>query len=56
MDSALFYEIVVPRPWHERSEYDAYEQTIEQAILSDAGARPHARAGVELDPALGRAR
>jgi alkanesulfonate monooxygenase SsuD/methylene tetrahydromethanopterin reductase-like flavin-dependent oxidoreductase (luciferase family) len=35
MDSALFYEIVVPRPWHERSEYDAYKQTIEQAILSE---------------------
>jgi alkanesulfonate monooxygenase SsuD/methylene tetrahydromethanopterin reductase-like flavin-dependent oxidoreductase (luciferase family) len=32
---AMFYEIPVPRPWTERSEYDAYKNTIEQAILGD---------------------
>jgi alkanesulfonate monooxygenase SsuD/methylene tetrahydromethanopterin reductase-like flavin-dependent oxidoreductase (luciferase family) len=32
---AMFYEIPVPRPWGERSEYDAYKHTIEQAILGD---------------------
>jgi alkanesulfonate monooxygenase SsuD/methylene tetrahydromethanopterin reductase-like flavin-dependent oxidoreductase (luciferase family) len=32
---AMFYEIPVPRPWTERSEYDAYRNTIEQAVLGD---------------------
>ncbi len=35
MDLALFCEIPVARPWNERSEYDAYHQTIEQAVLAD---------------------
>ncbi len=35
MKFALFYELPVPRPWTERSELDAYHQTIEQAVLGD---------------------
>jgi alkanesulfonate monooxygenase SsuD/methylene tetrahydromethanopterin reductase-like flavin-dependent oxidoreductase (luciferase family) len=32
---AMFYEIPVARPWTERSEYWAYKNTIEQAVLGD---------------------
>jgi alkanesulfonate monooxygenase SsuD/methylene tetrahydromethanopterin reductase-like flavin-dependent oxidoreductase (luciferase family) len=32
---ALFYEIPVARPWTDRSEYWAYQNTIEQAVLGD---------------------
>ncbi len=35
MDLALFYEIPVARPWGPRSEYDAYHQVVEQAVLAD---------------------
>jgi alkanesulfonate monooxygenase SsuD/methylene tetrahydromethanopterin reductase-like flavin-dependent oxidoreductase (luciferase family) len=35
MKFAMFYEIPVPRPWTERSEYDAYQHVIEQAELGD---------------------
>jgi alkanesulfonate monooxygenase SsuD/methylene tetrahydromethanopterin reductase-like flavin-dependent oxidoreductase (luciferase family) len=35
LEFGLFYEIPVARPWHERSEYDAYQQTIAQAVLAD---------------------
>lgn len=35
MKFALFFEIPVPRPWHDRSEVDAYQQVIEQAVLGD---------------------
>ena len=35
MKFALFYEIPVARPWNERSELDAYHNTIEQAVLGD---------------------
>ena len=35
MKFGLFYEIPVARPWTERSEYDAYHNTIEQAVLAD---------------------
>ena len=35
MDFALFYEIPVARPWSKRSEYEAYQNTIEQAVLGD---------------------
>jgi len=35
MDFALFYEIPVARPWHERSEWEAYQNVIEQAVLGD---------------------
>src|SRR4029077_10243736 len=31
----MFYEIPVPKPWGPRSEYDAYQQTIEQVKLGD---------------------
>jgi alkanesulfonate monooxygenase SsuD/methylene tetrahydromethanopterin reductase-like flavin-dependent oxidoreductase (luciferase family) len=31
----LFYEIPVARPWHAKSEYDAYQQVIAQAVLAD---------------------
>jgi alkanesulfonate monooxygenase SsuD/methylene tetrahydromethanopterin reductase-like flavin-dependent oxidoreductase (luciferase family) len=32
---AVFYEIPVARPWGEHSEYDAYQNTIEQAVAAD---------------------
>jgi alkanesulfonate monooxygenase SsuD/methylene tetrahydromethanopterin reductase-like flavin-dependent oxidoreductase (luciferase family) len=32
---ALFYEIPVARPWDAESEYRAYQETIEQAVLGD---------------------
>jgi alkanesulfonate monooxygenase SsuD/methylene tetrahydromethanopterin reductase-like flavin-dependent oxidoreductase (luciferase family) len=35
MQFGLFYEIPVPRPWHERSEWQAYQQTLEAAVLAD---------------------
>ena len=36
MRFALFYEIPVARPWDERSEWRAYKNTLEQAMLGDA--------------------
>ena len=36
MKFAMFYEIPVARPWHPDSEYEAYQNTIEQAKLGDA--------------------
>ncbi len=35
MQFALFYEIPVARPWHERSEWEAYKHVLEQAVLGD---------------------
>ncbi len=35
MKFALFYEIPVARPWHPLSEYQAYQNTIAQAVLGD---------------------
>src|ERR1700716_1313610 len=35
MKFSLFYEIPVPRPWDERSEYRAFKAVLEQAILAD---------------------
>ena len=35
MKFAVFYEIPVARPWNERSEHDAYRNTLEQAVLAD---------------------
>jgi alkanesulfonate monooxygenase SsuD/methylene tetrahydromethanopterin reductase-like flavin-dependent oxidoreductase (luciferase family) len=35
MKFALFYEIPVARPWQPDSEYQAYRNTLEQAILGD---------------------
>ncbi|MCU1460566.1 MAG: class flavin-dependent oxidoreductase [Acidimicrobiales bacterium] len=35
MKFALFYEIPVARPWDPESEYRAYKNTIEQAVLGD---------------------
>jgi alkanesulfonate monooxygenase SsuD/methylene tetrahydromethanopterin reductase-like flavin-dependent oxidoreductase (luciferase family) len=35
MEFALFYEIAVPRPWDADSEYRAYRNVIEQAVLAD---------------------
>jgi alkanesulfonate monooxygenase SsuD/methylene tetrahydromethanopterin reductase-like flavin-dependent oxidoreductase (luciferase family) len=32
---ALFYEIPVARPWDRESEYRAYKNTVEQAVLGD---------------------
>ena len=36
MKFALFYEIPIPRPWHEDQEHQAYKNVIEQAVLGDA--------------------
>jgi alkanesulfonate monooxygenase SsuD/methylene tetrahydromethanopterin reductase-like flavin-dependent oxidoreductase (luciferase family) len=36
MKFALFYEIPVARPWDELSEWRAYKNVLEQAILADA--------------------
>ncbi len=44
MQFALFYEIPVARPWNEHSELEAYQNTLEQAILGD-----------KADHAIGRA-
>ncbi|MBM4268030.1 MAG: LLM class flavin-dependent oxidoreductase [Deltaproteobacteria bacterium] len=35
MKFALFYEIPVAKPWNERSELDAYRNTLEEAILGE---------------------
>jgi len=35
MEFGLFYEIPVARPWHKRSELDAYRNAIAQAVLGD---------------------
>ena len=35
MKFAMFYEIPVAKPWGPRSEYEAYQNTIEQAKLGD---------------------
>ena len=35
MELGLFYEIPVARPWHARSEYDAYHQTLAAAVRAD---------------------
>ncbi|MEO8604160.1 MAG: LLM class flavin-dependent oxidoreductase [bacterium] len=34
-DFGLFYEIPVPRPWHERSEYQAYHDVLRQVVRGD---------------------
>jgi hypothetical protein len=31
----LIYEIPVPRPWHDRSAYTAFQDTLEQVMLAD---------------------
>ena len=36
MQFALFYEIPVPKPWGPDSEYDAYQNTIEEAVFADS--------------------
>ena len=35
-DFGLFYEIPVPKPWHERSEYQAYHDVLAQVVRGDA--------------------
>jgi len=35
LDFGLFYEIPVARPWHARSEYDAYHDVIAQAVRGE---------------------
>ena len=35
MEFALFYEIPVARPWRKDSEYRAYKDTVEQAVLGE---------------------
>jgi len=35
MKFALFYEIPVVRPWDRDSEFNAYQQTVEQAVLGE---------------------
>ena len=35
MKFAVFYEIPVAKPWNEKSEHEAYRNTLEQAVLAD---------------------
>ncbi len=35
MKFALFYEIPVPRPWTPKSEFEAFQNTLEQAVYAD---------------------
>ena len=35
MKFALFYEIPVAKPWTRNSEFDAYQHTVEQAVLGE---------------------
>ena len=35
MEFALFYEIPVARPWQKDSEYRAYKDTVEQAVVGE---------------------
>ena len=35
MKFALFYEIPVAKPWTRTSEFDAYQHTVEQAVLGE---------------------
>jgi len=35
MKFGLFYEHQIPRPWHELSEYDQYQQALQQIELAD---------------------
>ena len=37
MKFALFYEIPVARPWTRDSEFDAYHDTLEQAVFGERG-------------------
>jgi alkanesulfonate monooxygenase SsuD/methylene tetrahydromethanopterin reductase-like flavin-dependent oxidoreductase (luciferase family) len=36
MRFGLFSEVTVPRPWRPTSEYDAYQEAVEQAVLAEA--------------------
>jgi alkanesulfonate monooxygenase SsuD/methylene tetrahydromethanopterin reductase-like flavin-dependent oxidoreductase (luciferase family) len=36
MQFGMLYEIQVPKPWRERSEYDAYQQVVAQVQLAEA--------------------
>jgi alkanesulfonate monooxygenase SsuD/methylene tetrahydromethanopterin reductase-like flavin-dependent oxidoreductase (luciferase family) len=35
IEFGLFYEIPVPRPWNDRSEYEAYHDVVKQAVRGD---------------------
>jgi alkanesulfonate monooxygenase SsuD/methylene tetrahydromethanopterin reductase-like flavin-dependent oxidoreductase (luciferase family) len=35
LDFGIFYEIPVPAPWHERSEYDAYHDVVKQVVRAE---------------------
>ena len=35
MKFGIFYEIQVPKPWHESKEFDIYQQVLEQVQLAD---------------------
>jgi alkanesulfonate monooxygenase SsuD/methylene tetrahydromethanopterin reductase-like flavin-dependent oxidoreductase (luciferase family) len=41
MDFGLFYEIQVPRPWHERSEYQALKNVIAQVVQAEQSGFTH---------------
>jgi hypothetical protein len=41
MKFGLFYEIQVPRPWTDRSDYDAYQQVLAQVEYAEQmGSKP----------------
>ena len=35
MQFGMLYEIQVPKPWHARSEYEAYQQVVAQVPLAE---------------------
>jgi alkanesulfonate monooxygenase SsuD/methylene tetrahydromethanopterin reductase-like flavin-dependent oxidoreductase (luciferase family) len=42
MDFGLLYELAVPKPWHERSEYDRFWQAVEQVQEAERVGFTHA--------------
>ena len=41
MDFGLFYEIMIPKPWGPRTEYEAFQQVIAQVIQAEASGFSH---------------
>jgi alkanesulfonate monooxygenase SsuD/methylene tetrahydromethanopterin reductase-like flavin-dependent oxidoreductase (luciferase family) len=35
MQFGIFYEIQVPKPWHEAKEFETYHQVLDQVQLAD---------------------
>jgi alkanesulfonate monooxygenase SsuD/methylene tetrahydromethanopterin reductase-like flavin-dependent oxidoreductase (luciferase family) len=41
MDFGIFYEIEIPKPWHERSEYNAFKQVLAQVVRAEEAGFSH---------------